>query len=266
MLRYIKAIFGKYDHYFLTPEEFFKKYAAIIIDIFGLEAVNDPHRGSKYQDNEEMTEIIEEIIQRPQEERAWVFFLGDIWDFVCAATKDLPWMRDGFARTLIAMRWRYRLGNHEGLGTNDKNRLKELFSDHPLYNEMVKALDTTKDLIVQLPNGVRVWMEHGDLITEKQRKDYMPYRYHDHGASTAKLVQVFFLDKLDLLKTKRPLPKGFIEEVRRQMDEKKADVFICGHFHPEGQRYYFDEKTRKLIIILPAHQLNKVKIPKFKAV
>lgn len=266
MIRYIKAIFGIYDHYFLTPDKFFEKYHHIIESIFDIEAISDEHCGGEYRDNKNAEKIVEEIIARPEEKRRWVYSYGDIVDFVCGYPKNFSWMYSMTARLIIALRFRAKLGNHEGLGTNDDpifEKYKNQFGH--LYWPMVEAFEKGP-MFDTLPNGVKLWGDHGDLITEKQRKDYLPYRYKKHGATGVKLAQVYFLDKLDLLKTKRPLPKGFIEEVRKQMDDNGSDVFICGHFHPEGQRYYFDEKTRKLIIILPAHQLNKVRIPKMKAV
>ena len=136
------------------------------------------------------------------------------------------------------LKWRARKGNHEADGVDDEI------------------------LMTITPNQVNLWMEHGDLITDKQKETYIPYRHKKHGATPAKLAQTEFFDKLDWLKTKRPLPKGFIEKVHENMLKLKADVFVCGHFHVEAQRYYYYKG--KVIIILPAHQLNHVMIPKLK--
>ncbi len=266
MFRYIKAIFGIYDHNFLTWDKFAEKYHHIIESIFDIEVITDLHIGSEYQDNPKAESIVQGIINRPEHEKQWVYSLGDIFDFICGKESYFDEMYMQLARLFVALGFRARLGNHEGLGTNEFHLIRKYAEEFGLlYSTLLKSI---KDypMFDLLPNGVKLWGDHGDLITEKQRKDYLPYRYKQHGASNIKLASVYFLDKLDLLKTKRPLPKGFIEEVRKEMSRNGSDVFVCGHFHPENQRYYFDEKTRKLIIVLPAHKLNKVRIPKMKAV
>ena len=260
MFRYIKAIFGIYDHTPYTQEKFLQKFKSVG-DLFFFHIISDLHIGSEYQDNPKALQIVQDIQKLPPDQAKWVFALGDIFDFVCAPIRNLDWMYDEFAKLFLFLFKKYRLGNHEGLGENEADLLHQYFDSNKL-RDLKTALSTEAlgEYIVTAPNGVKVMLDHGDLFTQKQRDDYMPYRYKKHGASGAKLIQVEFFDKLDWLKTRRPLPKGFIEAVYDKMVTAEADVCIVGHFHVEAIRYYF--LKGKIIIVLPAHQFNSVAIPK----
>lgn len=237
MFRYLKALFGVYDHKWQSQSDYFKSINSFLRDhAFDIEVINDLHIGSEYQDNPNAQDLVDAVFNGTTSQ--WFFALGDIYDFVCAPSKNLYDMSEKFYKLRERLKNRYRMGNHEAEG--------------------VEAVE----LVERLPNGTVVWLDHGDLITADQRKRYLPYRKRQHGASRKDLAKVEFLDHLDFFKAKRPLPKDFIETVTLRMIKDNFDVYICGHFHVEAQRYY--TYKGKLIIILPAHQLNKVKIPKVR--
>lgn len=265
MFRYIKAIFGIYDHTPHTLEQFKNRFKKSSIEWFEIFVISDLHIGSEYQDNPYALDMVRKIQTLSPDKSKWIYSIGDIFDFVAAPEINLGWMYDEFAKIFIFLFKKYRLGNHEAFGENPHDEFAKYWSqDSQIYKELKKAQSTEShgEYIVTTPNLARVMLEHGDLFTDKQRKDYLPYRYKKHGASAIKLIQVDFLDKLDWLKTRRPLPKGFIEAVHDKMVIAEADVCVVGHFHVEAIRYYLYEG--KVIIVLPAHQLNTVAIPKFK--
>ena len=71
MLRYIKAVFGVYDHKWLSRDQFAEKFDHLITSKFYIKAINDFHIGSEFQDNPDAEEIVEQIISDPDD--MWLF-------------------------------------------------------------------------------------------------------------------------------------------------------------------------------------------------
>lgn len=261
-MRWIKALFGIYEYKPYSQKEFFKKFEHLIKTVFEIYPISDLHCGGEYQDNPMALQIVRDLKKLPPEKLRWVYSLGDIFDFVAAHLKNLEWMYDDFAELILLLKERYRLGNHEAMGENDKDLLHLYFpTREPLYQMLKDSMNKKPmgEYIDTLPNGVRVMLDHGDLFTKKQQDDYLPYRYKKHGAKGFDLVKVEFLDKLDWPKSIRPLPKGYIDAVVDKMIEQNADVAVFGHFHMKEITYFYHRG--KVVIILPAHHFNTVAIP-----
>jgi predicted phosphodiesterase len=220
-VRYIKALFGKYDHKWTEPPKNTQGLTRFLVG-------NDWHIGSKYQDNPFITETLYDILSTPVD--PYLVLNGDIFDFTCAPKSELPHLYRLYEKT------RAHLGNRLISGNHDTKK------------------PHSTDLILETGSGKRVLFEHGDLISDHAK--WAKYREREHGASNFKLFQTALFDNMDWVKSKRPLPKGFIERASQRLHDLNCDVLVVGHFHVESERRY--NFNRKTIVILPAHRLNKV--------
>lgn len=217
-MRYIKAfLFNKYDHeWFSAPKD---KTGLTPFNI-----ANDLHIGSEYQDN---PNAMQELSRLENDGRT--FLNGDIFDLACCEKDDVKVLEAFMYRYINKFGRNYLMGNHERSDVSERC------------------------VIVTTENGSFA-ITHGDLISDYDK--WSKYRLKPRGASFLNLLLTRFLDDLDHLKAKRPLPKGFIERAYEYCVQNNVDGVICGHFHPEEERrYYYQDKT---IIILPAHKVNEV--------
>lgn len=220
-MRYIKAfLFNKYDH----------KWSSAPTDKTGLtpfRIANDLHIGSEYQDN---PNALQELSQLKYD--GSTILLGDIFDLACCKKSRVEELEYFLKKFVGIFGENYIMGNHERNGVSD------------FYSVL--------SYITQ--SGKRYAFTHGDLISDFDK--WSKYRKKPRGASFFQLLFTKFLDDLDHLKAKRPLPKGFIERAYDYCVQNNVDGVVCGHFHPEEERrYYYQGKT---IIILPAHKVNEV--------
>lgn len=220
MLRYIKAfLFNVYDH----------KWASAPTDHTGLTmftVANDLHIGSDYQDN---PNALQELNQLKVLD-IYMILLGDIFDLACCKKSKVPELEYLMNKYSTIFGVDYIMGNHERNGLEDR-----------VISYRTKA-------------GKYYAFTHGDLISDYDK--WSKYRLKPRGASFFQLLFTKFLDDLDHLKAKRPLPEGFIERAYEYCVKNKVDGVVCGHFHPEEERRYFYQG--KTIIILPAHKINRV--------
>lgn len=220
-MRYLKALFGKYDHEWTTPNY----HPVAVQGLTKFKVANDLHIGSEYQDN---PNALAELVVLANDGRT--VLNGDIFDLACCSKATVTPLRD-----LVSFYQRrfgkfYRLGNHERMSR-----------DHD-------------DLIITTDAGKRVLFEHGDLISDF--KKWYAYRLKEQGSSKLGLKITKLLDNLDHIKKMRPLPKGFIENAARMCVNVNADAIVVGHFHVERERRYYHQG--KEIVILPAHKINEV--------
>lgn len=219
LISYAKAYFGKNK----------KDWQDAPKDTTGLtcfKVANDLHIGSKYQDNKN---ALSELAQLKND--SFTVLNGDIFDLACCKKKEVDNLLMLVCEYQDKFKEHYLLGNHERLGVNSKPLIK-----------------VTKE------TNLRVGFTHGDLISDY--KKWSEYRVKKHGAGFLKQALVGFLDDLDHLKAMRPLPKNFLVNAERYCNAYNLDVLVCGHFHQEAERRY--TVGGKLIIILPAHKVNKV--------
>lgn len=227
MLRYIKALFGHYDHKWIEFDT-----------TFGLQPIqgssskflvgNDWHYGSEYMDNMEVPHYIDDILHDKFPE---IILNGDIIDMSCCPVSQVSRLRSIQEKLIKKLGENFRFGNHCRKG--------------------VQYYDLVKTTVL----GKKVWFEHGDLIGKNAEK-WFKYRHKPAGSTKLGLLKTKLFDSMDWLKAKRPLPKNFIEDCHFEMDAKGYDIAVLAHFHPDKARRY--EYKGKVIIILPAHKLNEV--------
>jgi len=217
-MRYLKAfLFNKYDH----------TWSSAPTDKTGLipfKIANDLHIGSEYQDNQNALQELSQL-----ENDGYTVLNGDIFDLACCKKDKVEELEAHMYEYIQKFGIRYLMGNHERRGCD------------------------TSCIVAKTNNGSFA-IVHGDLISDYDK--WYKYRCKPRGASFLSLLFTRFLDDLDHLKAKRPLPKGFIERAYQYCIKHNVDGVVCGHFHPEEERrYYYQGKT---IIILPAHKINEV--------
>lgn len=218
-MRYLKAfLFNKYDHVWQSAPTDHTGLTAFTV-------ANDLHIGSDYQDNPNALQELNEL-----KNDGSTILDGDIFDLACCKKSKVPELEDLATKFMLRFGINYIMGNHERNG----------------LEEHVVSFRTQA--------GKYYAFTHGDLISDFDK--WSKYRLKPRGASFFQLLFTRFLDDLDHLKAKRPLPKGFIERAYEYCVQNNVDGVVCGHFHPEEERrYYYQGKT---IIILPAHKINEV--------
>lgn len=225
-MRYLKALFGKYDHEWTNgPQTTLGKHKYL----FG----NDWHLYSKYCDNPALMDLLDKWLELGFPED--LYFLGDIFDFACMPKDRVESAQLKFKNVMEEMKDRYIFGNHEREG-----------------------LGSVVKIITSKANGRKYALVHYDLQVDatKGNHKWRDYRFKPQGASWLSLIKTSLLDSMDWLKARRPLPKGFIEHCASYCRDLGVDGIVGGHFHVEAERrYYFEDKE---IIVLPAHKLNEV--------
>ena len=242
MLRYIKAIFGVYDHTW-TNHPMNASFAPRVKHELG----GDFHIGSDYCDNPRiMGVMLERIAKWTYEDvvKARSYLNGDIVDLKCCH----PDMVD----TLIRL--------NEGL--------HRLYKDH--YQDdgnhgAIRFFDEHWKLwftIIKSPSGKVYAMTHGDRLIDKLREGtkkanyWRDYRNRENGIKGFKKFKVKVLDTMDFVKAKRPLPERYIELCTAVAKTLGVDGVIVSHFHVEDQRWYRDEGKEH--VFLPAHRFTDV--------
>lgn len=233
MIRYIKALFGKYDH---NWTEFESNWFSVNSGDFSGSGLtpffigNDWHYGSEYQDNPDVEHWTNRILGDVIELHG-IILNGDIIDLACCKKEDVPRLRDLQKKLIDKLGKNYNFGNHERSGTQDYHLVKKTKS------------------------GKNVFFHHGDLYGDSAHK-WSAYRLKEQGSTKLGLLKTKLFDQMDWIKGKRPLPKNYIEDLTFEMTEFGYDIAVVGHFHVEKARRY--EYQGKVIIILPAHQISEV--------
>ncbi len=233
MLRYMKALFGIYDHEWKTERN---DYRGRELHNIG----NDWHIGSKYCDNPSLEHLVQTWIDDPSKIPPNTRLIGDIVDLKCCPPEKVSFLRrlrDKLMEILL-----YKLGNHDGV----QGVKPSMILNGSRYN------------FVKTQSGRKYAEEHGHLLIDEVKKNthWQDYSMQPDGASKLKLMKVDLFDDLDWVKARRPLPKGFIEAAAQRAIDLGVDGMIFGHFHVEAIRFY--NYRGKEIIILPAHKLNEV--------
>lgn len=227
MIRWVKALFGKYDHKWFNQAMKHLDYR--VPHLIG----GDFHVGGDYCDNSELLPMLEKWRRELTYEmvvKLKIWLNGDIFGLKEAPPHMVPY--------LLQLR----------------ADLKEIFRDHmidgnhdtPKWDDGLMLWDN-RYMIIMSPSGRNYAMEHGHLLLDEllNSTEWREYCDKPNGASKLKLAQVHFLDKLDFFKDIRPLPKGFIELASKRASELSEHIgiriygMIFNHFHPRKIRFYY---------------------------
>lgn len=248
IFRYIKALFGVYDHQWSNIPTVFGNRVAHEIG-------GDFHLGSDYCDNPNLMTLVKKWINEytyEQIKARRMYLNGDIIDLKCCHPDDVEYLK------LLNQQLHDLFKDHY---EDDGNHGAVSYGFRPTYDKYFVHAGVPY-VLIESPSGRKYAMTHGDMLIDRLRRGtskanyWKDYRNRVNGIKGLKKLKVKLLDKMDMVKAMRPLPEGYIELCTQVAIEIGVHGLIVNHFHVEAVRYY--DHASKEHIFVPAHNMHTV--------